>query len=128
MYDLVKDVESYPSFLPWCRAARVLSSNEQEQCGEIEVARAGIHQKFSTCNRLWPNERIEIRLHEGPFRTLQGGWTFTPLGEDACKVELTLEFEFAGRLINAAFGSVFSHIAITLVDAFCKRAGEVYRG
>jgi ribosome-associated toxin RatA of RatAB toxin-antitoxin module len=67
-------------------------------------------------------------LREGPFRKLCGEWIFSPLGELGCKVELSMEFEFAGRLINAAFGGVFSHIAATLVDAFCKRADEVYRG
>ena len=41
---------------------------------------------------------------------------------------LSLEFEFSGKLINAAFGKVFSHIANTMVGAFCKRANEVYRG
>jgi ribosome-associated toxin RatA of RatAB toxin-antitoxin module len=50
------------------------------------------------------------------------------LREDACKVELALEFEFAGGLIDKAFGAVFHQIANTLVDAFCKRADEVYGG
>ena len=70
---------------------------------------------------------MDIQLRDGPFQKLQGSWHFIPLKEDACKVELVLEFEFAGRLIDAAFGRVFSQIANTLVDAFCKRADEVYR-
>ena len=48
------------------------------------------------------------------------------LREDASKVELKLEFEFTGRIMNAAFGAVFSQIANSMVDAFCKRAGEIY--
>ena len=43
-------------------------------------------------------------------------------------MELELDFEFSGKLINSAFGAVFSQIASTLVDAFCKRADEVARG
>ncbi len=126
MFDLVNDVESYPKFLPWCRSGRLISRTDEELCGEIEVARAGIHQKFSTCNRLYGNERIDIHLREGPFRKLHGTWQFTPLREDACKVELTLEFEFSGKLINAAFGAVFNQIASSFVEAFCKRANQVY--
>jgi ribosome-associated toxin RatA of RatAB toxin-antitoxin module len=128
MYDLVTDVERYPEFLPWCRSSRLLSRDDNELCGEIEVSRAGIHQVFSTCNRLSPTRRMEIRLREGPFKRLHGAWEFTPLGDAACKVELELEFEFAGRLINAAFGAVFNQVAANLVDAFCKRANEVYDG
>lgn len=127
MFELVSDVESYPDFLPWCRSTRLLSSSETEVCAELEVARVGIHQTFSTCNQLHPSERMDIRLRDGPFRNLNGSWRFTPLRDDACKVELELEFEFSGKLINVAFGKVFSQIANTLVDAFCKRSDEVYR-
>ncbi len=128
MYALVNDVESYPRFLPWCDNTELLLRNGDRQCGRIEVRRAGIHQWFTTCNRLVENERIDIHLEEGPFRKLEGNWVFTALGKQASKVELTLEFEFAGRLISAAFGPVFNHVANTLVDAFVKRAKELYRG
>ncbi len=127
MFELINDVESYPEFLPWCRSTRLLSRSETELCGELEVVRVGIRQKFSTCNTLHPFERIDIRLKDGPFKQLQGHWRFTALREDACKVQLELEFEFSGRLINSAFGRVFSQIANSLVDAFCRRADEVYR-
>ncbi len=127
MYELVCDVESYPEFLPWCRSTRLLSRSENEICGELEVARAGISQTFSTCNRLTPGERMDIQLMEGPFKRLQGSWVFTPLRDDASKVELELDFEFSGKLINTAFGAVFNQIANKLVEAFCKRADEVYR-
>jgi len=72
------------------------------------------------------NERMDIILRDGPFRKLEGGWRFQALHADACKVELVLDFEFAGRLIDAAFGRVFMQIANTLVDAFCKRADDLY--
>ena len=128
MFDLVYDVVAYPDFLPWCHRAQVISETADQICGRIEVARLGIHQTFSTCNRFERDRRMEIALLDGPFRRLHGGWRFTPLREDACKVELELEFEFSGPLIDRAFGPVFHQIANTLVDAFCKRANEVYRG
>lgn len=126
MYALVNDLEAYPRFLPWCASAEVLSVSEDRMCGRIAVARAGIHQTFATCNLLVPHERIELHLEEGPFRRLHGDWRFMALREDASKVALRLEFEFSGRLINMAFGTVFGHIADSLVDAFCRRAREVY--
>jgi ribosome-associated toxin RatA of RatAB toxin-antitoxin module len=126
MFRLVADVEHYADFLPWCSHSRLVSDDGQELCGEIEVSRAGIRQRFTTCNRYEVGRRMELRLQSGPFRRLDGVWVFTPLREDACKVELRLDFEFSGALIDKAFGKVFEQIAITLVDAFCKRAAEVY--
>lgn len=126
MYELVADVAAYQDFLPWCSSSRLISSSDTEICGEIEVSRAGITQKFSTCNPIVPGEKMLLKLRDGPFRKLEGTWLFTALGDNACKVSLQLEFEFSGKLINAAFGKVFSSIANELVDAFCKRADEVY--
>ena len=126
MFDLVNDVESYPEFLPWCSSTTLLSRTEDQVCAELEVSRMGIHQRFSTCNKMVPGECMDIELVEGPFKHLHGGWKFKALREDASKVELELDFDFSGRLINAAFGAVFHQVANTLVDAFCKRAEEVY--
>ena len=67
-----------------------------------------------------------MRLVEGPFKHLEGFWRFDSLGEQACKVSLDLEFEFSNRLVGMAMGPVFSQIANTLVDAFSKRAEQVY--
>jgi ribosome-associated toxin RatA of RatAB toxin-antitoxin module len=126
MFQLVADVEGYPRFLPWCHATELLSRTEDQLCGQIEVARMGVRQVFSTCNRIDPPHRMQIDLMDGPFRKLTGAWTFKALREDACKVELELDFEFSGRMIDKAFGGVFGQIANSLVDAFCKRADEVY--
>lgn len=126
MFQLVAAVEDYPQFLPWCHATKLLSRTDEQICGQIEVARMGVHQTFSTCNRIDPPHHMSIDLKDGPFRKLTGGWNFVPLREDACKVELELDFEFSGRLIDKAFGAVFGQIANSLVDAFCKRADEVY--
>lgn len=128
MFDLVADVEHYKDFLPWCSDSRLVSRDEHELCGEIEVSRLGITQAFSTCNQLDPPGRMGISLHEGPFKRLHGEWQFIALREDACKVMLVLEFEFSGKLIDAAFGKVFHQVANSLVESFVKRAREVYVG
>lgn len=128
MFDLVADVEHYKEFLPWCSDSRLVARDESRLCGMIEVSRLGIRQTFTTCNELQPPQRMGIALEEGPFRRLHGEWLFTPLREDACKVSLTLEFEFSGRLIDAAFGRVFHQVANSLVESFVERAREVYGG
>ncbi|MEW6354554.1 MAG: type II toxin-antitoxin system RatA family toxin [Pseudomonadota bacterium] len=126
MYALVDDIESYPRFLPWCTAARVLSRDEDEVRAVLELTRGGLHKAFTTCNRLQKNKMIELRLVEGPFRHLEGFWRFTPLSDASCKVSLDLDFEFSNKLAGLVFGPVFNQVANTLVDAFCKRAADVY--
>lgn len=130
MYELVNDSARYPEFLPWCTGARVLKEQDGERWASLDLSKAGIAKSFTTVNRLFPGERIEMRLADGPFKHLAGAWRFTPLVQDGrdlgCKVELDLSFEFAGGLVSMAFGPVFSQIAGTLVDAFQQRARSVY--
>ena len=128
LFKIVNDVDSYPEFLPWCKDARLLSRDEKQLCGEIIVSKAGVTRAFSTCNDLYPYRRIDIHLKDGPFRKLEGGWEFTELRKDACKVALRLDFEFSSGLMDKAFGIVFSQIANSLVDAFCKRANDLAKG
>src|SRR5690606_40352975 len=66
----------------------------------------GIRQHFTTENLNVPGERIEMRLLSGPFRHLQGVWTFQPLGQAACKVRLRLEYELASGLLERVAGPV----------------------
>ncbi|MCW8828909.1 MAG: type II toxin-antitoxin system RatA family toxin [Gammaproteobacteria bacterium] len=126
MFKLVNDIESYERFLPWCRSSEVLSQNEDEVRATIEIAHGSLHKSFTTCNRLQTNKMIEMRLEQGPFKHLEGFWRFDVLGERACKVSLDLDFEFSNKLIGMAMGPIFSQIANNLVDAFSKRAVEVY--
>jgi len=125
MFDLVNDVRAYPQFLPWCSSSNVLAHNEQQMVATLEIAKGGVRQQFTTRNLFGPNE-IQLQLVEGPFSQLQGVWRFLPLDVNACKVVLSLNFEFSGMLAKMAVGAVFSQAANSMVDAFCKRANEVY--
>jgi len=126
MFELVDNIEDYPSFLPWCRKSEILNRQDEQVEATLEIAWSGIHKSFTTRNHLHPFERIELTLITGPFRHLEGRWHFLPLGEQGCKVNMELEFELAGGLVDKVFQPIFNHIANSLVDAFCKRAAEVY--
>jgi len=67
-----------------------------------------------------------MNLVDVPFKTLMGGWKFTPLSADACRIEFHLDFEFTNKLIELAFGRIFKELASNMVQAFTTRAKEVY--
>jgi ribosome-associated toxin RatA of RatAB toxin-antitoxin module len=69
-----------------------------------------------------------MRLVEGPFKKFGAHWRFTSLSPDAVKVEFTLEYEFASRLIAALLDPVFSRIADSTVAAFVRRVAERAHG
>lgn len=129
MFDLVTDVEHYPQFLPWCDHARVLQSVEGGMTAEVGISFGGIRQSFVTENRHVPGQEVGMKLVKGPFSTLEGCWHFRPVGagdQRACRIELDLSYGFDNRALGALVGPVFDKIAGSLVDAFVKRAEQVY--
>lgn len=126
MFDLVNDIESYPSFVPWCRAARIDVRAPGELVATIEIARGRLSREFSTRNLLQPPGRIEMKLVRGPFRSLSGEWSFTDYGAGLCRVEFSLVFEYSSRLVALTLGPLFARVTDSLVQAFCRRAAQLY--
>ncbi|MCD1598838.1 type II toxin-antitoxin system RatA family toxin [Rheinheimera aquimaris] len=126
MFDLVNAIPDYPQFLPGCSSARIINQSDTEMVASLTVSKAGIGHSFTTRNTLLPYQRIGMQLVDGPFKRLSGGWEFQPLSETACKVILKLEFEFSSKLVQFAFGKIFSELTASMVNAFTQRAKQVY--
>ena len=126
MFELVDDVERYPEFLPWCSKTELKQRSETETVATLHINFHAVRSHFTTRNaKEFPREML-IRLVDGPFRQLEGKWYFKPLGDHACKIEFRLHYEFSSRLFEKVIGPVFSHIASTFVDAFVRRADQIY--
>ncbi len=129
MFALVTDVVRYPQFLPWCDQASVHEENAQGMIARVGISMAGLSQSFTTHNLHEKNRKVSLKLVDGPFSKLDGHWDFHSLGDAsqrACKVELTLRYDFDNAALAALVGPVFDKIAGSLVDAFVKRASQVY--
>jgi len=146
MFALVTDVAKYPEFLPWCDHARVVQADAQGMTAELGLSMGGLRQVFTTRNDHDADRRVGMALVSGPFSSLEGAWTFTPVGAgpageaidqsqvlssaalsvSACRVNLSLQYGFDNSALQAVVGPVFDRVANSLVDAFVKRAVKVY--
>ncbi|HAZ61285.1 MAG TPA: ubiquinone-binding protein [Gammaproteobacteria bacterium] len=127
MYALVNDVRHYPEFFPWCRGAEIVSESREELVARITLAKGPVRFRLTTRNVMRPDEEIRIGLVEGPFRHFAGRWCFEPLPEGGSRVSFDIDFEISlGGLLGMAVGRLFDEIAGSLVDAYVRRAGQVY--
>jgi ribosome-associated toxin RatA of RatAB toxin-antitoxin module len=126
MFDLVARVEDYPKFLPWCGGVRIIEHSEDTLVASIGINFHGVKQTFTTRNHNHRPTQMKMKLVDGPFKLLDGTWTFKPLRADACKIEFDLHYEFSSVLLEQLVGPVFGKIADTMVDSFSKRAETVY--
>ncbi len=122
VFQIINDVESYPSFLPWCTHAQVVARSEREIVATIGVRKGPLHGEFTTRNELEPEQRIVMHLVSGPFRTLEGEWELSPIGENGCRAQLTMRFAFRNSLSSLLFEQKFAETMTSLVDAFVARA------
>lgn len=126
MFDLVDDVAAYPTRFTWCPAAQVLERHADGITARLDLRMGGIHQSFTTRNSVSRPARIDMQFVDGPFKTLQGTWSFDPLGEVGCKVALALDFEISNRLLGTALQVGMKSLADRMVDDFCRAADAIH--
>jgi ribosome-associated toxin RatA of RatAB toxin-antitoxin module len=122
MFALVDDVERYPQFLPWCASTEVFERNTEVTRARLDIDYHGLRTHISTLNRKTGPSHMTLEFVDGPFRQFRGAWSFTPLGGEGCKVELSMDYAFASATLEKLLGRVFGHIAETLVESFVQRA------
>jgi ribosome-associated toxin RatA of RatAB toxin-antitoxin module len=125
MFDLVNDVEAYPKRFGWCDAAEVLEREDSVLVARLDLKFAGLKQSFTTRNTTDKPHSLAMKFVEGPFRSLDGVFTFQALGDVGCKIALALDFDYAG-LGGSVLRMGFQQLANRMVDDFCDEARRQY--
>jgi len=127
MFDLVADVARYPEFLPWCVGARIREETPEMLLADLMIGFKMVRERFSS--RVWLDreaKKIRVEYINGPFRTLENRWTFSPTAEGGCRVEFYLEFEFSSFMLQKLIGVLFHEAVRRMVAAFESRAKQLY--
>ena len=127
MFDIVNDVAAYPKFLPWCGDTKIISKTDRAMKASVLMKKGKLNHWFTTANNMVPGEKIEMKLVDGPFKSLDGVWEFTAFDETTSKVKLILNFEFSSGITALLLSPIFTQIANSMVDSFCSRAHELNR-
>lgn len=131
LFDLVLDIERYPEFLPWCRAARITERGEGRMMAELVISFKHITENYaSEITYQRPEDggqgRIDVTLVRGPFSHLQNHWNFSPLPAGGSEIALDLSFQFRSSLLDAIIGLLFGKASAKMVGAFRERADRLY--
>ena len=132
IFELVADVESYPQFVPLCRALRVRRREEKNGklilIADMTVGYKAIRETFTsrvTCER--SKLKILVEYIDGPFKHLENLWVFHDRDEGrACLVEFSIRYEFRSHFLGALMGRMFDAAFRKFAAAFEDRANFVY--
>lgn len=135
MFDLVADVERYPSFVPLCERLHVREringdDGVETLVADMSIGYKSIRENFTTRVTLdRPRLRIMVEYVDGPFRFLENRWAFRPADEaEACIVDFFISYEFKSRTLGLLMGAVFDKAFKKFSDAFAARADAIYGG
>jgi ribosome-associated toxin RatA of RatAB toxin-antitoxin module len=126
MFALVADIERYPDFVPWVTSAEILERTPTAIVARLEMERSGVREKFTTRNLLNAPHHMDLQLVDGPFKVLEGRWTFEEIAARGSRIGLSIRFEFANRLLAMLLNKSFEKSCGQLVDAFVARARSIH--
>jgi ribosome-associated toxin RatA of RatAB toxin-antitoxin module len=109
MFDLVAKVEDYPKFLPWCGGVNVIERTDDKLVASLQINFHGVKQSFTTSNHNQRPTQMKMHLVDGPFKMMEGVWSFKSLREDACKIDFDLQYEFSSIILAQIVGAGVRH-------------------
>jgi coenzyme Q-binding protein COQ10 len=130
IYQLITDVESYPYFLPWCGAARIVEESDEHIIADLVVNFKAFTELYRSKVMLYPASdegiaRVETTMISGPFKFLDNKWEIEPT-DSGCKINFYISFEFKSIVLEKIMGIFFSKAAEKMVAAFIERANQLY--
>ncbi|TAH37682.1 MAG: type II toxin-antitoxin system RatA family toxin [Alphaproteobacteria bacterium] len=126
MFDLVAKVEEYPNFLPWCLDAVVTHRTETQVAADLVIGWKLIREKFTSHVHLQAPAAITVEYQDGPFQYLHNEWRFTAQGKKQTEIDFMVDFEFRSPLMNTIMGPLFIPAVHKMIEAFEKRAEDLY--
>ena len=111
IFNVIANIENYPTFLPWCVGARIIESNNSSkiviQRAELIIAFKSFRESFFSDIQLnKKNWTINILSNKKPFKSLNGKWIIKEKDKN-CEVSFEIKFEFKSIILEKLIGLVF---------------------
>ena len=122
IYDVIANIENYPTFLPWCIGARIIDTKNYS---DVIVKKAELMISFKTFRESFVSEvkldkknwTVNIISNKKPFKLLKGSWIINEKKE-YCEVSFEIQFELKSIILEKIIGLVFFQSVKSIVKAF----------
>ena len=97
IFNVIANIENYPSFLPWCIGARIIDTKNVSdiiiQKAELLISFKSFRERFISEVKLDKNNwTVNIVSNKRPFKLLEGCWKIIEKKE-TCEVSFEISFE-----------------------------------
>ena len=121
LYEVVVDIEQYPSFLTWCDSSEILSIEDHLITASLTINILGFKSTITTLNKLYRPTKIEMSLQEGPFKSFKGTWLFEEITLEKTRVSYTMEYQIANPITDLMVKQKLASFIDQFVGEFVKK-------
>ena len=122
IFNVIANIENYPTFLPWCIGARIIDTKNNSdviiQRAELMISFKSFRERFISDVKLdKKNWTVNIISNKKPFKLLEGYWIINEKKEH-CEVTFEIQFELKSIILEKIIGLVFFQSVKSIVKAF----------
>lgn len=129
LYNLIIDIEKYPEFLPWCKEATIINCDEETIVADLSISFQIFAEKYRSKVILTPPKsgyaKVSVEMISGPFVYLTNIWELQ-CEENVTKIVFYVDFEFKSALLSKLANTFLTTVYTKMLEAFEKRAAELY--
>ena len=132
LIDLVLDIESYPSFIPFCLDSKVYEKKVKENMisiiADLTIGKGPFKATYKSDVKYYKNtDIIHVANIEGPLKHLDNKWTF--IEKNNCtEISFDIDFEIENKFLNIVMSKSFQYGLDKIADSFQKRANNLFKG
>ena len=132
LIDLVLDIESYPSFIPYCLSSRVYEKKEKEDIisiiADLTIGKGPFKATYKSDVKYYKKKDIiYVTNIEGPLKHLDNKWTFVEKN-NYTEIYFDIDFEIENKFLNIVMSKSFQYGLDKIADSFQKRANGLFKG
>ena len=127
---LVLDIEKYPEFVPFCYAAKIHESKEEENflkiIADLTIGKGPFKDTYKSDVRYNKKEdSIFVTSINGPLNHLDNRWFFEQQNQNT-EISFDISFEIENKFMNVIMEKSFQFGLNKIADSFQKRANDLF--
>ena len=129
---LVLDIEKYPEFVPFCYAAKVYETKDEENLlkiiADLTIGKGPFKDTYKSDVKYNKKEdSILVTNIDGPLNHLENRWFFKQQNKNT-EISFDINFEIENKFLNIIMEKSFQFGLNKIADSFQKRANDLFKG
>lgn len=126
LFDIVIDVHSYSSFLPWVTQSEIVERTPEGFIADLTVGNTLYKETYRSLVTAEKNKNVTVKAISGPFKILINEWSLEAQDAQKTLVKFWIQFEMTSPFLRIMMSRLMNHISQEIIQAFENRAEHLW--